>query len=50
MVTSAYMLDDEGVVKEDRLTVAKLMVLPPGKKVLLDWNEHGQPVGEAAGL
>ena len=38
------------MVKEERITVDKLMVLPIGKKVLLDWIDINQPVGEAGGL
>lgn len=44
------MLDEEGVVKETRLRVQDVWVLPRGNKVVLEWNQEGQPVGEAAGL
>lgn len=44
------MLDEEGVVKETNLRVQDMFVLPMGKKVVLEWNNRNQPVGESAGL
>ncbi|XP_061367752.1 uncharacterized protein LOC133310748 [Gastrolobium bilobum] len=43
-------LADNGMADEERLRVRDLLVLPPHKRVVLEWNEDNQPVGEAAGL
>ncbi|NP_001312870.1 uncharacterized LOC107815048 [Nicotiana tabacum] len=43
-------IDEEGVVKETNLRVQDMFVLPMGKKVVLEWNNRNQPVGESAGL
>ncbi|XP_061369997.1 uncharacterized protein LOC133312752 [Gastrolobium bilobum] len=41
---------DNGVADQERLRVRDLLVLPPHKRVVIEWNEDNQPVGEAAGL
>jgi hypothetical protein len=38
------------VVKEERLRVGDAFKLDHGKKVVLEFNELGQPVGESGGL
>ncbi|XP_061364378.1 uncharacterized protein LOC133307834 [Gastrolobium bilobum] len=43
-------LADNGVADEERLRVRDVLVLPPHKKVVVEWNEDNQPVGEAAAL
>ncbi|GAU46156.1 hypothetical protein TSUD_301160 [Trifolium subterraneum] len=42
--------DARGVVNEVRLRSQDVFSLPPGKKILMEWSEIGQPVGEDAGL
>ncbi|XP_061355875.1 uncharacterized protein LOC133300366 [Gastrolobium bilobum] len=43
-------LADNGVTDAERLRVRDVLVLPPHKKVVVEWNEDNQPVGEAAAL
>ncbi|KAJ1402299.1 hypothetical protein SESBI_28194 [Sesbania bispinosa] len=47
---TVHLIDEEGVIKEDRLRVADVLGLSRDKKVVLEWNREGQPIGEAAGL
>ncbi|KAJ1427131.1 putative transposase, Ptta/En/Spm, plant [Sesbania bispinosa] len=47
---TVHLIDEEGVIKEDRLRVADVSGLSRDKKVILEWNREGQPIGEAAGL
>lgn len=42
--------DKDEVIRETRLRLRDLKKLPTGKKVVIEWNEEGQPVGEAFGL
>ncbi|CAJ2652202.1 unnamed protein product [Trifolium pratense] len=42
--------DAGGVVKEVRLRRQDVFSLTAGKKILMEWSEEWQPVGEAAGL
>ena len=44
------MVDDNGVIKEGRLKLKDVWVLPIGTKVIVHWNRFVQPVGEASGL
>ncbi|KAJ1397630.1 hypothetical protein SESBI_31683 [Sesbania bispinosa] len=47
---TVHLIDEEGVIKEDRLRVAYVLGLTRDKKVILEWNQEDQPIGEAAGL
>ncbi|KAJ1437096.1 hypothetical protein SESBI_03939 [Sesbania bispinosa] len=47
---TVYLINEEGVIKEDRLRVADVLGLTRDKKVVLEWNQDGQPIGEAVGL
>ncbi|XP_061347423.1 uncharacterized protein LOC133292948 [Gastrolobium bilobum] len=41
---------DNGLIDEERLRVRDVLVLPRHKRVVLEWNEDKQPVGDSCGL
>ena len=44
------LLDEDGEIKKMRLRAHDVFVLPRGQKILLDWNDFGQPIKESGGL
>ncbi|XP_061357456.1 uncharacterized protein LOC133301776 [Gastrolobium bilobum] len=43
-------IDDRGRKSEERLRIKDVLVLPEHKKVLVQWSEDGQPVGDGSSL
>nr|XP_025675670.1 uncharacterized protein LOC112775960 [Arachis hypogaea] len=43
-------VSDDGITRTMSLSVREAIVLPPSRKILLEFNEELQPIGQAAGL
>ncbi|XP_061341679.1 uncharacterized protein LOC133287999 [Gastrolobium bilobum] len=43
-------IDDQGVTRERRVRVQDVYVLPDNHRVVMEWNEIGQPIGNSGGL
>ncbi|XP_027343285.1 uncharacterized protein LOC113855855 [Abrus precatorius] len=43
-------VDENGTRKTKQLTVNDVWCLPPNEKIILNWNDEGQPIGDSAGL
>ncbi|KAF7800643.1 hypothetical protein G2W53_044929 [Senna tora] len=43
-------VDEQGLTKETHLRVHDAWGLPPGQRVVVPWNNIGQPIGEGGGL
>nr|XP_025608041.1 uncharacterized protein LOC112701506 [Arachis hypogaea] len=43
-------VSDDGITRTMSLSVREAIVLPPSKKIILEFNEELQPIGQAAGL
>ncbi|XLT82759.1 hypothetical protein HN873_005016, partial [Arachis hypogaea] len=42
--------DANGVIKEGHLRLKDVWVLSRETRIIVHWNEHGQPIGESGGL
>nr|XP_025616701.1 uncharacterized protein LOC112709005 [Arachis hypogaea] len=43
-------VSDDGITRTMSLSVREAIVLPPSRKIILEFNEELQPIGQAAGL
>ena len=41
---------DDGITRTMSLSVREAIVLPPSRKIIFEFNEELQPIGQAAGL
>lgn len=44
------MTDEEGLIKQEKLRVKDVWLLARGRRVMLEFNESFQPIGDPAGL
>lgn len=44
------MADEQGLIKQEKLRVKDIWLLEHGRRVMLEFNEALQPIGDAGGL
>ena len=45
-----FLLDGNGEVKRHRMQAIDIFSLPPGERVIVDWNRQDQPINMSTGL